>query len=104
MQTTIYYKEEDKYLIEELEKKAKRERKSKSAVILTILEKYFSSQKKIGEILKDIGALNHQQLIEALSLQEDKKENSKKIGEILLEKDYIKQSDLDRALNIQKRN
>lgn len=99
MQTTIYYRDEDKYLIEKVEKKANRERKSKSAVILSILEDYFEAERKIGEILNDLGAVDEDKIEEALSLQENGTE--KRIGEILVENDYVREVDLDRALQIQ---
>ena len=60
MQTTIYYREEDQYLIDKLQEKANRERKSKNACILSILEEYFESQKKLGEILTDMGILGEE--------------------------------------------
>jgi len=44
MQTTIYYKDEDAYLLDKVGEKANRERKTKSAVILTILEEYFDEK------------------------------------------------------------
>ncbi len=100
MQTTIYYKQEDSYLIEKVEKKANRERKSKSAVILSILEEYFEAERRIGEILSDLGAVSPEEVEEALSRQQSEK-SDKKIGEILLENDYVREVDLDRALEIQ---
>ena len=44
MQLTIYYKEDDKWLVEKLESKAYGDRKSLSQVILTTLDQYFASQ------------------------------------------------------------
>jgi len=38
MQATIYYSDEDGYLIKQADMKGQRERKSRSAVILSILE------------------------------------------------------------------
>jgi len=99
MQTTIYYKQEDDYLIEKVEKKAKRERKSKSAVILSILEEYFEAEQRVGEILSDLGAISSDEVEEALAKQ--KEEGDKKIGEIMVENDYVREVDLDRALEIQ---
>ncbi len=99
MQTTIYYRESDEYLIEKVEKKANKERKSKSAVILSILEDYFEAEQRIGEILNDLGVVSKEKVQEALSRQE---EEDKKIGEILVEEDYVREVDLDRALQIQK--
>ena len=100
MQTTIYYKEDDGYLIDKVEEKADRERKSKSAVILSVLEHYFEAEKRIGEILRDLGAVSPQDVEVALSKQEDGKVD-KRLGEILMEEDKIREGDLDRALEIQ---
>ncbi|MFP4136453.1 MAG: hypothetical protein ACLFN7_05430 [Candidatus Acetothermia bacterium] len=99
MQTTIYYRKEDEFLIDKVEEKANRERKSKSAVILSILEEYFEAERRIGEILKDMGAVEPEKIDEALSKQ--KEESDKKIGEIMVENDYIREVDLDRALQVQ---
>lgn len=101
MQTTIYYREEDQYLIDKLEQKASRERKSKSACLLSVLEEHFEAEQRIGEILKDLGAVSYNELREALDVQ--KNGNGKKLGEILLEKDYAREVDIDRALQIQDR-
>lgn len=100
MQTTIYYKQEDDYLIEKVEKKAKRERKSKSAVILTVLEEYFEAEQRLGEILRDLGAVSPDEVEEALEEQKNEGKD-KKIGEILMDNDYVREVDLDRALEIQ---
>ena len=62
MQTTIYIGKDDKYLINLVGKKAEKDRKSRSAVILEILEQYFEQGKTITEILIDIGALTPNQL------------------------------------------
>ena len=102
MQTTIYYREEDQYLMDKLEEKSSRERKSKSAIILSILEDYFESNRKVGGVLRDLGAVEASQLRTALEEQTDKEDN-KRIGEILLEKGHVQEVDLDRALAIQER-
>jgi hypothetical protein len=102
MQTTIYYRDEDQYLMDKLEQKSSRERKSKSAIILSILEEYFESNRKVGGVLQDLGALDGKQLKSALEDQSDGKDK-KLIGEILLEKGYVEEVDLDRALTIQNR-
>ena len=68
MQTTIYYNEEDSYLIRQVDAKSQRERKSRSSVILSILEEYLESQKRLGEILVDIGVLSHSELAKGLEL------------------------------------
>ncbi|MBS3766348.1 hypothetical protein KGY71_07485 [Candidatus Bipolaricaulota bacterium] len=103
MQTTIYYREEDQYLIDKLEKKANRERKSKSACLLSIVEEYFEAENRVGEILTDMGALGADKLQEGLEKQKAEK-NGKKIGEILVEEDYVREVDLDRALQVQSRS
>jgi len=100
MQTTIYYRDEDEYLIEKLERKAARERKSKSATLLTVLEEYFEAKKRIGKILTDMGVLNQDNLQQCLDKQKNAKEE-KRIGEILVEEDYVREIDLGRALEIQ---
>jgi len=102
MQTTIYYKEEDRYLMDKLEKKSSRERKSKSAIILSILENYFESDQKVGSVLKDLDAVESSHLSTALKEQTNREDN-KRIGEILLEKGQVREVDLDRALAIQDR-
>ena len=99
MQTTIYYREEDGFLIEKVEEKANRERKSKSAVILSILEEYFEAERRVGEILKDMGAVSPEEIDDALAEQEE--DSDKKIGEIMVENDYVREVDLDRALQVQ---
>lgn len=102
MQTTIYYKEEDQYLMDKLEEKSSRERKSKSAIILSILEDYFESNRKVGGVLQDLGAIKASQLRTALEEQSET-EKHKRIGEILVEKGHVREVDLDRALAIQDR-
>lgn len=100
MQTTFYYKDRDKYLIDKVEEKASRERKSKSAVILSVLEEYFESKQRIGEILKDLGALESKELEKALNSQMSTKDD-KKLGQIMLDEDFVREVDLNRALTIQ---
>ena len=62
MQTTIYFGEDDTYLIKLVDKKAERGRKSRSAVIMEILEQYFEKGKNIGEILVDMEIINRAEL------------------------------------------
>lgn len=100
MQMSIYYKEEDQYLIDRLEKEAKRHRKSKSAMLLTILEDYFEAEQRLGEILRDMGAVEREQLQQALELQEREKDEER-IGEIMLDEGYMEEVHLDRALTVQ---
>lgn len=99
MQMTIYYTEEDQYLIDKVEQEAAANRKSKSAVILTALERYFEQNRRVGEILCDMGRLDHRQLQKALELQ--KKSVGRRLGEILLEAEMVRPADLNRALAIQ---
>ena len=100
MQVSIYYKEEDRHLIDMVEKLAARERMRKSAMVLSILEEYFESTKKIGQILKEMQVVNNAQLNEALSIQKNK-EPDKQLGEILVEGNYINEKQLQRALKLQ---
>ena len=100
MQMSIYYQENDEYLIDLVEKLANRRRMSKSAMILSILEEYFEANKRVGQILKDMRAVEEEQLKRALKKQE-KMEEKKKLGKILLERDYVREVDLDRALQVQ---
>jgi len=102
MQITIYYQDRDQYLIEKVEQKADRERRSKSSVILSIIESYFEAEKQIGEILRDLNALSPDQLQEGLEDQRNNK-SKEKLGRILLDKGYVEEVDLDKALAIQSR-
>lgn len=101
MQMTIYYTKDDQYLIDKVEHEAAAHRKSKSAVILTALERYLEQHRRVGEILCDMGRLTPKQLQDALEKQ--KKQSGRKIGEILLAEDMVKPHDLNRALAVQGR-
>ena len=101
MQMSIYYQEEDGYLIDRLEKEANRRRKSKSAMILSILEEYFEAEKRIGEILQDMNAVESRQVEKALEVQQEK--DDKRLGKIMVERDYVKEDQLNRALQVQKK-
>jgi hypothetical protein len=101
VQSSIYYSEEDAYLIDKLGKKAMKERKSKSSCLLSILERYFESGNRIGEILTDRGLLDKEKLEAGLEKQ-GKGRKDKKIGEILVEEDYVREIDIDRALEVQR--
>jgi hypothetical protein len=72
-------------------------------VILSILEEFFERDKRIGEILLDMGEVSHKDLAQALELQ-GKKHAGKRLGEILLEERLATQEAVDRALLIQNRN
>ncbi|MEW5826964.1 MAG: hypothetical protein AB1778_09065 [Candidatus Bipolaricaulota bacterium] len=102
MQTTIYYSDEDAYLIKQVDAKGKRERKSRSSVILSILEQHFECEKRLGEILIDLGVLTHADLARGLRLQETKF-SKKLLGDILLEEEIVPAEALERALLIQGR-
>ena len=102
MQMTIYYTKDDQYLIDKIDERAYRERKSRSAVILTILERYFEGQKKLGEILSDMKKADPQEIRKALQLQR-KEGNKRRIGELLVEKKVVNEKDVQRALAVQER-
>jgi len=102
VQVTIYYNQEDQYLLDLVDQEARQERKSRSAAILTILEEHFEQLKKIGEILVDLGAVSHTDLSRGLDLQKSKF-TEKLLGDILLEEGIVGQQALDQALMIQKR-
>jgi len=69
VQTTIYYSEQDAYLISQLDMKGRHERKSRSALILSIMEEYFEREKRLGEILLEQGAIDPNVLERALVIQ-----------------------------------
>ncbi|HBR10475.1 TPA: hypothetical protein DD712_04430 [Candidatus Acetothermia bacterium] len=101
MQTTIYYNERDRHLLSKVDIKARKERKSRSAVILSVLEEYFEhNNKKLGEILLDMGALSSHNLERGLNLQQ-RKFADKLLGEILLSEGMVSSDALDRALMVQ---
>ena len=102
MQATIYYSDEDTYLMKQVDAKGQRERKSRSAVILSILEEYFECSKRLGEILVDLGAASHTDVSKALELQKSKF-TEKLLGEILLEEELVERAAVERALMIQGR-
>ena len=103
MQTTIYYSEDDAYLIKQVDCKGQCERKSRSAVILSILEEHFEREKKLGEILVDLGVLSHADLARGLELQKTKF-TDKLLGDILLEEQLVAPEAVERALIIQGRS
>jgi len=102
MQVTLYYSEEDKYLLDLVDKLALQQRKSRSAVIMSILEEYFEREKRLGEILVDLGAIDPGRVAQALKEQENEGRR-RLIGEILVEKGWVKPQDVERALVIQSR-
>lgn len=102
MQVTLYYNEEDKYLLDLVDKLAQQQRKSRSAVIMSILEEYFERDKRLGEILVDLGVLDQKHVHQALKEQEAEGRR-RLIGEILVEKGWVRPHDVERALLIQSR-
>ncbi len=102
MQVTMYFSEEDRYLIDLVDRKARLERKSRSAVVLSILEEHFEREKRIGEVLVDLGAVSPRQVEEALELQRQAK-GARLLGEILVERGFVDEAALARALTIQGR-
>jgi hypothetical protein len=103
MQTTIYYSENDAYLMEQVDAKGRRERRSRSAVLLSVLEEHFEREKRLGEILVDLGALSHGDLAKGLDLQKSEFA-AKLLGDVLLEQDLVGKEAVDRALIIQGRH
>jgi len=101
MQLSIYCKKEDKDLIEKIAIAAKAQRKSKGALILSILYDYLQQRRKLGAILLSINALSKGQLSQALGLQRKNKEK-RLLGEILLELGYIEEKTLKESLALQK--
>lgn len=102
MQVTLYYNEEDKYILDLVDRIARQQRKSRSAVIMSILEEYFERDKRLGEILVDLGALSPARVDQALREQE-REGHRRLIGEILVEKGWVRAQDVERALLIQSR-
>jgi len=85
-----------------VDKEARKERKSRSAAILSILEEHFEQQKRIGETLVDLGRVTAQRVEQALAFQQ-KKNGSRLLGEILVGERCVDREAVDRALAIQRR-
>ena len=100
MQMTIYYNEDDRYLVDQVDEMANRDRKSRSAVMLTILEAFFERNKPIGQILQDQGLIGSDEVEQILSLQRDEG-GGRKFGELATERGYVSLSHVQRALSIQ---
>lgn len=103
MQLTIYYTKADRYLLDKVDEKAHRDRKSRSAVILTILESYFEGNKRLGEILVDMGKLTRSQLEEMLERQREANDG-RRFGELLVAEGLVTGKDIQRALAVQNRS
>ena len=99
MQLTVFIKEEDEYLIRKLDSIATRERKSRSSMLMTILEGYLEGSSRLGEILCDLGALSPQNLRRGLDMQKDR--SGQLLGEILINEGLTTAGQVQRALNIQ---
>lgn len=102
MQVTLYYNNEDRYLLELVDELAQRQRKSRSAVIMSILEEHFERGKRLGEILVDMGAVTAEDIEEALEEQRTSP-RPRKLGEILVEKGRVEDGLVRRALVVQGR-
>jgi len=102
MRNTVYYGEEDHYLIRLLDREARRQRKSRSAAVLSILEEHFERERRIGEILVDLGQLSPREVDEALKAQQAE-DGRRPLGDILVERGWVDQGALSRALLIQDR-
>ena len=100
MVLTIYYRDDDEWLLNKLERIGVRERKSKSAVILSVLENYFERGKKIGEILQDMRFISLEHLQEALEMQK-REGKQKKLGQILKAKGVVTEKHIQKALALQ---
>ena len=102
MQVTIYYSDEDQYVVGLIDQQAHRERKSRSVVILSILEEHFERNKKLCEILVDLGAISRRAVEKGLELQKNTF-TEKLLGEILVEEEVVEKEAVERALTIQGR-
>lgn len=101
MQVTFYFRDEDMYLVRMLDELARRQRRSRSAVLLSILEEYFQRGKRLGEILVDIGGATPEDIEQGLKIQ--RKVGGRPLGEILVEKGIASSEDVEHALTIQSR-
>ena len=72
-------------------------------MLLSILEEHFETEKRLGEILVDLGSLSHADLAKGLDLQ--KRQFAEKLfGDVLLEQELVDKEAVDRALSIQGRH
>jgi hypothetical protein len=102
LQVTIYLTDADEYLLRLVEARSLRERKSRSAVMLSILEEHFEKTHRLGEILVDLGALSPTDLAEVLELQE-RSFTDKLLGELLVSERGVSIDAVERAMTIQSR-
>jgi len=102
MMISVYYRQEDEWILQKVDEICVRQRKSRSAVILSILERYFERGKKMGQIFRDMGLISQKQLEDTLKLQEIDKQR-KKIGQMLREEGIINERHIQRALTLQRK-
>ena len=102
MQVTFYLTEPDKYIIDLIDDVSRRQRKSRSAVMLSILEEYFEKGNRLGEILVDMRVLTPADLSKALALQE-RSFTEKLLGEVMASEQGIEEEAIQRALSVQRR-
>lgn len=100
MQITIYFTDEDEWLINEIDAMAASQRKSRSSMILSIIEQFFLSEGKVGDILVSMGKITPEQLEKALEIQK-KKDSNRFLGQILVDEGYIEYKDILRVLAVQ---
>lgn len=101
MQLTISCNDRDRWIIKEIEERAYLQKKSKSSVIIAMLEGHFTKGKKIGEILVSWGLLSEEELKKGLEIQKQQK-HKPLLGEILLSEGFVKEIELKRALTMQR--
>jgi hypothetical protein len=102
VQVTIYLTEEDSYLLRLVDEQSTRQRKSRSAVILSIIEEHFEKGRRLGEILIDLGVLSEADLTRALTLQKEAFAG-KLLGDVLASEHGVEEESIVRALTIQRR-
>lgn len=100
MQITIYYSAADQYLIDRVDADAHRSRRSRSAVIFSILERHYERGKQLGEILVDMGKITPED-VERMRRRQKQGSRGQRFGDLLLEEGLITKKDLYRALAIQ---
>jgi hypothetical protein len=100
MQVTIYYGSGDAHLINEVDLRADRERRSRSSVILSILGDHFERRTQLGSILLELEALEKADLGRALRLQETLQDGTR-LGELLVREGFVEPQAVDLGLAIQ---
>ena len=101
MQITIYYTKEDQDLIVGIEAEAKSQRKSRGALILSVLQDHFEKKRRVGAILRSVAALSNVQLNKALEIQKGEKKR-RLLGEVLLDEGFVDEKTLRESLSVQK--